>query len=511
MIHLRAGASSLVGQVRSANEDAYLVTDDLVAVADGMGGHLAGEVASALTVEVLAGVAGTRSLADLVLSVHLANRNITEQAAGDGSLRGMGTTVCAVGLVDEGGEHLAILNVGDSRVYLLANGELSQLTEDHSLVETLVREGRITQAEAEVHPQRNVLTRALGVEALVVVDAWLLAPCEGDRLLLCSDGLFNEISPDRIAEILGEGDEPDVTARRLTAEADAAGGRDNVTAVVADLSAATHPNEPLGNRFRRIATPTVDLDDADHDPANDTATVPLVPISAAPSRTHPPEDDDREEDEFEDDEGDDQSDPGGESEDVADGSSGDLDLSELDEALDRLSASTGDQVGSTEASTDSDQPADEQSDRRRITWRTPVFVVTILMVIAGAFGVVALVTGRGWFVGPDGATVAIYRGTPNGFLWIHPQLQQGSEVRLTDLTQRDRSDVEEERRTFSDLARAQRYLSNLEQRSTTTTTATTTTTTTTTSTPTIVLPPETAPVPIEPPPAPADPNAQLPA
>ena len=249
-------------------------------------------------------MSGRRSLADLVLAVHMANRNITERAADDEALRGMGTTVCVVGMVDEDGEHVAVLNVGDSRVYLFAAGELHRLTEDHSLVETLVREGRITPEEAEVHPQRNVLTRALGVEALVVVDAWLLAPCQGDRLLLCSDGLFNELGEDRIAEVLAEGDEPEVAARRLAAEADAAGGRDNITTVVVDVVDAVDPAEPLDGRFRRIATPTVDLDDAFHDPANDTATVPLVPISAAPpSGCH--HDDDDDDDDVDDDHGDD--------------------------------------------------------------------------------------------------------------------------------------------------------------------------------------------------------------
>ena len=223
MTTLTIGAASLVGQVRSANEDSFLATEDLVAVADGMGGHRAGEVASADTVEVLRLAAGSRSVEDLVAAVHRANRRINERAAEDDELRGMGTTVCVVGLVrydDE--EQLAVLNVGDSRVYLMAGGVLTRLTEDHSLVETLLREGRISAEEAENHPQRNVITRALGVEALVVVDAWLLDPADGDRLLLCSDGLFGELTEERIAEVLAESDEPEVAARRLAAEADAA-------------------------------------------------------------------------------------------------------------------------------------------------------------------------------------------------------------------------------------------------------------------------------------------------
>jgi protein phosphatase len=339
VIHLRSGAATLVGQVRAANEDSHLVADDLAAVADGMGGHRAGEVASALTVDVLSGMSGRRSLADLVLAVHMANRNITERAADDEDLRGMGTTVCVVGMVDEDGEHVAVLNVGDSRVYLFAAGELRRLTEDHSLVETLVREGRITPEEAEVHPQRNVLTRALGVEALVVVDAWLLAPCQGDRLLLCSDGLFNELSEERIAEVLAEGDDPEVAARRLAAEADAAGGRDNITAVVVDVVDAADPAEALDGRFRRIATPTVDLDDMFHDPANDTATVPLVPISATPPSVHEdPDDDDGDDDEGGDD---------GDEPDV--GGSAGVDpvalASALDEPVEGLDASSALRVG----------------------------------------------------------------------------------------------------------------------------------------------------------------------
>ena len=245
MTTLVSGSASLVGQVRTANEDAVLVADGLAAVADGMGGHRAGEVASADTVQVLASAEGSRSIEDLVAGVHRANRRVNERAAEDEELRGMGTTVCVVGQVrydDE--DQLAVLNVGDSRVYLLAGGELTRLTEDHSLVETLVREGRITAAEAEVHPQRNVLTRALGVEALVVVDAWLLRPCDGDRLLLCSDGLFNELAEDRIAELLSEAEPPDVVARRLAVEAEAAGGRDNISTVVVDVTGTGRDPRP---------------------------------------------------------------------------------------------------------------------------------------------------------------------------------------------------------------------------------------------------------------------------
>lgn len=477
MIRLHSGAATLVGQVRSANEDAHLVADDLVAVADGMGGHRAGEVASAATVQVLETMVGHRSLADLVLAVHMANRTINDRAADDDDLRGMGTTVCVVGVVDEDGEHVAVLNVGDSRVYLSADGELRQLTEDHSLVETLVREGRITPEEAEVHPQRNVLTRALGVEALVVVDAWLLAPRDGDRLLLCSDGLFNELDDGRIAALLAEADEPAETARRLAAEADDAGGRDNITAVVVDVLDVGRGPEALDGRYRRIATPTVDLDDHFHDPTNDTATVPLVPISPVPASTV------QEDDELDDDAG--GSGDQTETPDASDDDAGDADTGD-DAPLDPTPSAGGEDG-------DGDDPGD--GDGKRRSWRTPAFVLAVLVVLVAAFGIVVFNAGQGYFVGNRGDEVVILRGQPDGFLWVQPQVVRTGDVELSELSPKQQADIEGERRRFDELGEAERYLGNLERSATTTTTSTTTTTTTTrpTTTSTTAPPPTTSP------------------
>ena len=452
MIRLVAGAASLVGQVRTANEDSVLVAEDLAVVADGMGGHLAGEVASADAVEVVGGAAGRRSLVDLVSSVHLANRRINERAAGDEELHGMGTTVCAVGVVDEDGEHLAVLNVGDSRVYLLAGGVLTRLTEDHSLVETLVREGRITAADAEVHPQRNVLTRALGVEALVVVDAWLLEPCDGDRLLLCSDGLFNELTEERIAQILAEGDEPEVAARRLAAEADSAGGRDNVTTVVVDVRDTGRPPEPIEGRYRRIATPTVDLDDLHRDPSTDTATVPMVPVAPAPEPSDEELADDVEE----------------------------LAVEDAEAPADEVATPT------TEPATAEPDPGeaaayDGKGDKKR-SWRTPLFLLAIVVVLGVAAGIVVYYSGRGWFLGPDGDRVAIYRGQPESFLWFEPDVVEPTDLLLEDLRPNDRASVERHRWSFDDRAAAEARLERLRDSTTTTTTTTSTTTTTTTTT-----------------------------
>ena len=261
-MQLVAGAETLVGRVRQANEDNFLVDAGLVAVADGMGGHLAGEVASEDTVTTLRAVVGMREPGEMVGAVHLANRRIHDRAAENPELHGMGTTVCVLGTVmDDGEEKLIALNVGDSRIYHYGSGVLTQITEDHSLVEALVRDGRLTPEEAEVHPQRNVLTRALGVEAVVEVDAWVLTPAQGDRFLLCSDGLFNEITNQQISEVLKSADDPTVAAQLLAQRAEVAGGRDNITTVVVDVVDAALPAGPVDDRVRRVVVPPADLSD----------------------------------------------------------------------------------------------------------------------------------------------------------------------------------------------------------------------------------------------------------
>jgi len=177
--------------------------------------------------------------ASLVHAVRLANRAVLERAAADPELSGMGTTLCALAVVDgpggQGGpDALAVVNIGDSRVYRLDAGGLVRVSDDHSLVADLVRAGELTPDEAAVHPQRNILTRALGIEADPTIDSWELLPALGDRFLLCSDGLFNELDDVRISELLGDGPAHEV-AGRLVAEAVVEGGHDNVTALVVEV------------------------------------------------------------------------------------------------------------------------------------------------------------------------------------------------------------------------------------------------------------------------------------
>lgn len=225
---LRHGASSDIGRVREVQEDSLLVSPPLFAVADGMGGHSAGDVASRLALDVLSGD-GPRDLNMLREAVVRANRAIYEKAGSSPGLSGMGTTITAM----LAGDHTAgIAHVGDSRAYLLREGELQRLTEDHTVIERMVREGRLRAEDAAHHPQRSILERALGVDGDVEVDVSEIDLRAGDRILLCTDGLTGLVDEDEIREVLRSEEDPARASDRLVAAAVQAGGHDNVTAVV---------------------------------------------------------------------------------------------------------------------------------------------------------------------------------------------------------------------------------------------------------------------------------------
>jgi protein phosphatase len=227
----RYAAATDVGLVRSNNEDAYLTAPPLFAVADGMGGHRAGEVASAGAIRTLQKEAG-HDTDSLVAAVQSANRAVHAEAAANPELAGMGTTITAMMTTNDAAQ---IVHVGDSRAYLLRDGRLRRLTQDHTVVDRLAREGKIPAEEADRHPQRSVLERALGVGPEVDVDVQLLDVRPGDRLLLCTDGLTSMLNDEEIREILLTEKDPEVAARALIDAALAAGGKDNVTAVIVDF------------------------------------------------------------------------------------------------------------------------------------------------------------------------------------------------------------------------------------------------------------------------------------
>lgn len=233
MLALRAGAASEVGCVREVNEDCVGVGERVFVVADGMGGHAAGEVASGLAVECLKQL-GER-VGDVRAAVGRANREIVAAARGNPDQSGMGTTVAGLGVVEVAGSaHWVVFNVGDCRVYRLHEGELTQLTVDHNAVDELVAAGMISKEEARDHPQRNVVTRALGTEPEPEADLWVFPPAVGERFLLCSDGLSQELVDSEIAAVLRAEDDPQAAAERLVNAAVMAGGRDNVTVIVVD-------------------------------------------------------------------------------------------------------------------------------------------------------------------------------------------------------------------------------------------------------------------------------------
>jgi len=231
-----AGATH-IGQVRQTNQDNYSSLAGIHVLADGMGGHKGGEVASLEATSTILEAGKIDSITAMVKSVSKANQAIIKRANKDETLSGMGTTVCVLTEVlgSDGEIKIGIANVGDSRIYRLGGSELTQVTLDHSLVADLVRSGELTKDEASRHPQRNILTRALGIEQDLVIDTWELNPVAGDRYLLCSDGLFNEIDDEKIAEILMADEELENIAQNLVNHALKAGGHDNITALVVSV------------------------------------------------------------------------------------------------------------------------------------------------------------------------------------------------------------------------------------------------------------------------------------
>ena len=242
-MELRWGATTHQGRVRQGNEDAFMACPNLFVVADGMGGHNAGEVASAMAVASLSAGAGQgiKSPSELELLIRSANAAIYTASTTYADQRGMGTTITAVARLNndesESGQRfeLAIANVGDSRTYLKRNNELLRVTLDHSYVQALVNEGFISIAEARVHPRRNIVTRALGIESDVEVDISVIEAQHGDRFVLCSDGLVDEADDEEIDTVLYSHETPQMAAEDLVTLANDHGGRDNTTVIVVDV------------------------------------------------------------------------------------------------------------------------------------------------------------------------------------------------------------------------------------------------------------------------------------
>jgi PPM family protein phosphatase len=247
MLRIASSAVTHPGLVRETNEDSVLVTDRLVAVADGLGGHAAGEVASSIAVERMGELAERPDAGpdDVLAAIGDANRLIVQAALAHPEQAGMGTTLCGVGVVTVGGsEHCIVFNVGDSRVYSFRDGALTQVSIDHSEVQELQAAGRISAQAARNYPRRNVITRCLGSEPAPAPDLWVFPPVAHERFLVCSDGLTGEVEDDAIAALLTEHPEPGPAASALLEEAMSAGGHDNIAVIVVNLDTGSD-GEPI--------------------------------------------------------------------------------------------------------------------------------------------------------------------------------------------------------------------------------------------------------------------------
>ncbi|GAA0397371.1 protein phosphatase 2C domain-containing protein [Microbispora corallina] len=245
-IALRYAARSDVGLLREGNEDSAYASGRLLAVADGMGGHAHGEVASSVAIAALSSLDrdafGGDLLGDIEAAVRDANHQLHAMVARDPSLKGMGTTLTAMLW---NGPRFALVHVGDSRAYLLRNGELYQITHDHTLVQSLVDDGRITQEEAANHPQRSILLRALDGSGEVDPDLQDREAQVGDRYLLCSDGLSTVVSAETLHHTLTTIDDPEDVVRQLIDLANRGGGPDNITCVLADVVEVDDTQPPV--------------------------------------------------------------------------------------------------------------------------------------------------------------------------------------------------------------------------------------------------------------------------
>lgn len=486
MISFAWGSAIHVGQVRQVNQDNLWTEDGLFAVADGMGGHRGGEVASALALEGLREAFTERTSEALIAAIQHANDRVV--AAGeDPELRGMGTTLAVLALVRDGdNEVLTIANVGDSRIYLLRSEseELEQISEDHSLVATLQRQGQLSKDEAAAHPQRNIITRALGIDTTVLVDSWDLVPVRGDRYLICSDGLVNEVEDSRIAATLRRLADPSEAAAELVRLANEHGGRDNISVVVVDIVEADFELEPAPGREGESRVVRSGVPDEPFHVTDPTQPVPVVPPSASP----PAE--------------------GGATAPEAPGPASEGEPAGTAQATvraDRPEPSTHDDgpspAGPSSApapapaerrgrrskrsATKATEPAVERDAgaRSRVTWRVGLFVLVLVALVAGTVWVVAYAAQNTYFVVADeDGEVAIWKGRQGGILWIDPEVAEALDppLNVEDVTnERDRRDLEDGHAVAS-LDEAREYIERVRASTTTTTTSTTSTTTSTT-------------------------------
>lgn len=412
MTGLRSGSATDVGRRRNINQDMILDAGEIFAVADGMGGHQGGEVASLTAIEALRDAyrrdAGSQGLEAAIAA---ANAAVTDKARGSADLRSMGTTLAVVALVDDGDDELlAVANIGDSRIYLMRNGELTQLTDDHSLPQELKRQGQLTEAEAAVDPRRNVVTRVIGPSFGEGPDMQNLIPYAGDRIVICSDGLYNEVDDPDIAKVLRTVRDPKEAARVLVDQANTNGGADNISVIVVDV--------------------------VDDEGRAETASAVLADDPDEPQRRAPrPE---------------------------RQSVSGLMTADQRNAELRRLARSEdGRRDGAGGAAWESDQEPDVHDEpSRRVTARVVAFLLVVVLVVIGAAAAIGFYARGSYFVGLDEGRVAIFKGRPGGLLWFSPTVEE-----VTDLTEASlppaRADAVANGHEVATLEEAEAYVENL--------------------------------------------------
>lgn len=416
------GAATHAGRVRPSNQDAVYANHGLFIVADGMGGHNAGETASRIAVEVISN-GHYESAAELSEAVIDANAEILSTANNRPDLQGMGTTLCAMALVDSNPPTAVLVNVGDSRAYRLHNDELTQLTIDHSYVAELVQSGSITPEEAAVHPYRNMVTRSVGINLDLEVDSWGIELTEGDRFLICSDGLFGELADNQIAAFLGRNENPEDAARQLLTAANDHGGRDNISVIVLDVN--SNPEAPLtpGEVTGEIMIGNAGLiphhgeeteieleteSSKDDDLAEVEATMPINPTRPLPARDLLPP------------------------------------LATPSEDQEALEPGTQEKHSSTPTSEKPEprEAATATGLNAPLTWRLlSITIATVLaaLLLVGAAGMWAR---QGKYIGFSGDEAVVYQGRADGLLWIEPTIAAHTGIYRAELPEGLVEDIE---------------------------------------------------------------------
>ncbi|MHA6761553.1 PP2C family protein-serine/threonine phosphatase [Streptacidiphilus sp. PAMC 29251] len=416
---LRFAAGSHKGMIREGNEDSGYAGPRLLAVADGMGGQAAGEVASSevlsTMVELDEDVPGTDPLTALSAAADRANERLRLLVEGDPALEGMGTTLTALLWT---GQRAGLIHIGDSRAYLLRDGALSQITQDHTWVQRLVDEGRITEEEASTHPQRSLIMRALMGTGEVESDLSIREVRAGDRYLICSDGLSGVVSHQTLEETLGSYYAPEQTVSELIQLALRGGGPDNITCVVADVLDVTD-GDTMAGHF--TDTPVVVGAVADGPPTISHHAMANTPAARAASLGRPQ--------------------PGA-STATAPGRQGDYDEDYAE----------GYQDGGYQADeTDPDYLPEEggrrsrrkQREGRKRRWGVPVVVLVVVLALVGSAGYFGYRwTQTQYFVGASGGTVAIYQGVNQSLAGINlSKVHQATSIQLKDLPPAEQTHV----------------------------------------------------------------------